>query len=149
MCLNKCCCCIDLQTGCIVLAIIGFIINFGLFGLADTHCGGGGCSYAFYVVALGNVTGIIGCVCLLFGAIKKISIAVEVYLGVEIIRIILYFANVIMILKRYVEYPDMSDTYKNTVLASGICVLLVMLTSLYFWICVFSFFQKLGLCDCR
>ena len=162
MVLNKCCCCIKLQTGCIILAVVGIIVNLGFFGLAGSRCitvqvATGEkqtvCFKDFYVIAAGNVIGIIGCVCLLFGSIKKNRIAVLVYLAAEIIRTVLYFANAIMMIKFYADLKNsyagtnnagfVFDTLANTALAGGICVMLALVVSIYFWICVFSFFRKL------
>ena len=150
--LNKCCCCVSLRAGCIILAVVGIIVNCGFFGLAG-QCGTNGCGNDFYVITVGNVIGIIGCVCLLFGSINYNRIGVLVYLVVEIITIILYFANAMMTFAAYAQYDNATklipksaipNTGKNTILASGISVLLVVLLSVYFWICVLSFFRKIG-----
>ena len=103
--LNKCCCCIDLRTGCIILAVLGIIVNCGFFGFADSRCFTTtvnrkevtNCVDDFYVITAGNVIGIKGCVCLLFGSIKYNRVGVLVYLTTEIIRVILHFAGAIMI----------------------------------------------------
>ena len=139
--LNKCCCCVSLRAGCIILAVVGIIVNFGFFGFADSRCPNGQCSDDFYVITVGNIIGIIGCACLLFGSIKYNRIGVLVYLVVEIIQIFLYFANAVMI---FIAYAYALNSLENTLLAGYICVLVVLLLSVFFCTCVFSFFQKIG-----
>ena len=109
----------------------------------------------YYVIASSNVIGLIACVCLLVGAIKRNRIAVMVYLVVEIFGIILQFAFAILLVVANIGIGTDIDNPENEVgqglkgavtamtLFLGIAVILSTLISIYFWICVFSFFRKI------
>ena len=96
MTLKKCCFCIDLRVGCIIFSVVGILVNCGFFGKKKDLCGPrpdlilktytDECSQGFYIIVAGSVLGIMGNVCLLFGAIRSQMIAVALYLLTDFIR---------------------------------------------------------------
>ena len=139
--LKSCCCCVDLRKGCISIAILGIIENCGSFANLNEA----GLPYeADKVLISGNVIALIGNLILLFGAFKSNKIAVSLYLVLESIHMVLYFAFSIMM---FVGYSKMTGavqiTFGTAYLAGGICGLLTVLIWIYLWLCVFSLFLKL------
>jgi len=83
MCLKvgKCCCCLDLRTGAIVIAVLGIVGSFGNL------------AFSTYWMMIGEIIWrLVVSFCLLFGAIKVNEIAVLIYLILNILQIISEFA---------------------------------------------------------
>ena len=83
--LKKCCCCIDLRLGCKIIAILGFIADAAMLAAI------GSAGYNKYVLIPGNVIGMLGCICLLYGAFTSHKTAVALYLIADAIKIVLLF----------------------------------------------------------
>ena len=137
-----CCCCVDLRKGCIIIAILGIIVNCGYFG-TDLPSS----SKEYKLLISGNVIGLIGNLSLLFGAFKSNKIAISLYLVLELIQMVLYFAFSIMM---FVLYNKVNKTTGSIgisigtlILVEGIFGLLTVLVWIYLWLCVFSLFLKL------
>ena len=129
--LSKCCCCVPLRAGCLVLGILG-ILN----GIAAFFQGGEEWANItigiFYLVAYGA---------LVFGAITYNGIAVMVNLVCTAIIIILQIIAVIIV-SASIGWVNDSDV--QAVL--GIAIMLYILEAVlnaYFWICSYSFYQEL------
>ena len=163
------CWCIDLRVGCIISAIIGILVNGAFFGAYNNHChtdilGNTHCSDTFKVLVSGSTIGIIGSMCLLFGAIYQYTLpnkmAVALYLIAEPIRIILYLVFAIMsfillsnpgditaevscssIFKPGVQHDK--QKWCSLLLVAGIIGLQTVSVGIYFWLCAFSFLLKL------
>ena len=80
MALNKCCCCVNLRTGAIVIAILGILGSFGQ--LHDKE--------HIYIGIISVVVGVLANLFLLHGAIKYNKTTTLVYLILEAIFIIWY-----------------------------------------------------------
>ena len=107
---EKCCCCVDLRTGAIVIAVLGIVWSFGYL------------SYSIdWLIITDVISGLIVSFCLLFGAIKVNEIAVLIYLILNVLQIILTFATGIFYLVggsalKVVSQDDGStvDTFNKT-----------------------------------
>ena len=84
--LNKCCCCVDLRTGSIVIAVLGLLGSFGNWGSG------------IVVGVITIVAGVASNVCLLHGAIKYNRITTLIYLVMEGIFIVLYIVAFCLII---------------------------------------------------
>ena len=157
--LDKFCCCVDLRKGVMMIAIMGIIASCGFFGSNQKHIG----SEAYKVLVSGNVIGLMGNISLLFGAFKPNKIAIIVYLVLEPIQMVLYFAFSIMMFVLYKDIKDpkgkkknvnfgasgnsinidvFADAWVTLVLVQGIVGLLIVLIWIYYWLCAFSLFIK-------
>ena len=76
---NKCCCCVDLRTGAIVIAILQLIGGAGCFGMGASE----------WQNIMNGVVGLLAGVCLLVGAINYHQTATLVYLVLDMIAIVL------------------------------------------------------------
>ena len=145
--LTKCCCCIDLRLGCMLIAIAGIITSCGFFGATNT-------GKTYYVLATGNGIGILGSICLLFGAYKSHKIAVALYLVAEAVQIVL---NIVYGVWLFASVPTATSSdpfsdgslsvgslFGGMIIAAGVSVFLVVCVWVYFWLCAFSFFKKIG-----
>ena len=75
------CCCLDLRTGAIVIAVLGIVGSLGNLAFS-TH----------WIIITEVITGLLVSFCLLFGAIKVNKIAVLIYLILNLLQIIFIFA---------------------------------------------------------
>ena len=151
MALKKCCYCIDLRIGCIIFAVLGFIVNSGFFGTVYPHCfmlpGARGCSDAFYVLVAGSTLGVLGSLCLLLGAIISNKIVISLYLVVEGLRMMLYIAYSGLSFKLFSDF-SCSTVFKFPasplktncilILVGGIMGLISVLLWIYVWVCALS-----------
>ena len=140
--LNKCCCCIDLPLGCKIIAILGFIADACFFAAI------GGAGYSQYVLIPGNVIGMLGCICLLYGAFTSHKTAVALYLIADATKTVLYFGFGIMIFVIGGQQNDSTNILIGAgygiYIAIGVMIFLFACTWMYFWLVVFSFFKKIG-----
>ena len=81
MALGKCCCCVELRTGAIIIAVLGLIASFGSF------------QHGVVIGIIFFVYGLVQNLCLLHGAIKYNRTTTLVYLIMEAIFIILLLVN--------------------------------------------------------
>ena len=135
--LDKCCCCIDLRVGAIVIAIleiIGGLCNFG--NMQGNVWGSVICAIASILAGL----------CLLFGAIKYNQVAVIVNLVFSMIAIVFYAIVAIMVFIAAGLYGSQRGAQPEAVgavIVAGVVIVIAILLMIYFWICVFSFLKGL------
>ena len=150
--LSKCCCCVPLRTGSIILAILGLLGGIGTFATSKGFWG----SYILgvvYLVAYGA---------LLFGAIKNndkavlinlvftgIIMVLTVILGIIVIASIGIFApglenNCAAIASWLRQNQITCDQFKGTTIgrAAGIFFVSALING-YFWLCNYSFYKEL------
>ena len=147
---NKCCCCVDLRTGAIVIAILQLIGGAGCFGMGASE----------WQNILNGVVGLLAGVCLLVGAINYHQTATLVYLVLDMIAIVLVGVAMAVIIiggatvtASASGYPDLQDNQgaQDVVTAFGAIFItifaivygLIALFYIYFWVCVFSFYKGL------
>ena len=157
--LSKCCCCVPLRTGSIILAVLGILGGIGIFV---------GSQGFWFNIVLG-VFYIFGYPALLFGAIKYCAKAVLVSLVCTAIIIVIGITfGIIMIASTETFVPDLAnncasmvdvstnggngqvdltgfcDVFKFTtkVVAAGIFFPSALI-NFYFWICNYSFYKEL------
>ena len=147
---SKCCCCVDLRTGAIVMAILQLIAGAGMFA-------NGGA----WQDILNAVVGIGAGACLLFGAIKYNQMATLVYLVFQMIAIVLVGVAMLVVIIGGTAVtvavsgdPDLhqgNQDVQDAVQVGGAivivmaCVMYGIYASfyIYFWVCVFSFYKGL------
>lgn len=123
---TKCCCCVDLRVGAIVIAILDIIAGLAGFGRGATWDNIIGC---LALLAAG--------VCLLYGGIKYHQITTTVYLVFQMIGIVMYGIMVILMLVQGAASGNAQ------VLGVMVALFLVACLQIYFWLCVFSFLKGL------
>ena len=151
MALGKCCCCVDLRTGAIIIAIIGIVGGF--VNLGSGHDWRHICFLILQLVASG---------CLLYGAIQCEKIPTIIYLVFQMISIVLIAIIIILFIVAIVIGPEACQKTLKTLKAApedpeqacraAIVVLEVYIflyavalaLSTYFWICVYSFMKRLN-----
>jgi len=135
---QKCCCCVDLRTGAIVMAVLEIIGGLGMFGL--------GSEWEYILNALVAIgTG----VCLLFGAIKYDQTATLVYLILQMISIVLicvisallFIAANASVSESSGLVPIDAALWPFNAVAFVCCI--VASIYIYFWVCAFSFYKGL------
>ena len=157
--LSKCCCCVPLRTGSIILAILGILGGLGVFV---------GSQGFWFNIVLG-VFYIVGYPALLFGAIKynhkavlvslvctAIIIAIGIAFGIIVIASIETFVPEFA--NNCASMVDVSSNGNNgQVDISGVCAVVRYTTmgitatiffasaviNCYFWICNYSFYKEL------
>ena len=147
---NKCCCCVDLRTGAIVIAILQLIGGAGCFGMGASE----------WQNIMNGVVGLLAGVCLLVGAINYHQTATLVYLVLDMIAIVLAGVAMAVIIIGGATFtasvsgnPDFQDNQgaQDVVTAFGAIFItifaivygLIALFYIYFWVCVFSFYKGL------
>lgn len=152
MALGKCCCCVDLRTGAIIIAVLGLIASFGNFQ---------------HGVVMGSITlvyGLISNLCLLHGAITYNRTTTLVFLIMDAIGIIILLVSWILIIvamasdevspcwksengdlkMEYAGYDAVECSVVVAVLvATLVGVTIFLVVSIYFWACVYGFFVDL------
>ena len=156
MALGKCCCCVDLRTGAIIIAILGLIGSFGSF------------NQGVIVGIIFFVYGLISNLCLLHGAIKYNRTTTLVFLIMDAIYMVLIFVWWILIivgmtsddvkpcwnkdnLENELEIKLDWNGYDNVacpviigvLVASLVGVTIMLAIWIYFWACVYGFFVEL------
>ena len=128
--LSKCCCCVELRTGSLVLGVLGLLGGVGQF--AQGSFWGNFLLGIFYLIAYGA---------LLFGAIKYNPVAVLVNLICTIIIMVLGVIVAIILLVGSTQFTDSNQS--GAVLSVGIGYLLGVALNAYFWVCNYSFYKEL------
>ena len=129
---KKCCCCVDLRTGAIVMAILEIIGGLGLFGK--------GVSAGLWPDILNGVVTTGAGACLLFGAIKYHQLATQVYLVFQMIAIVLAGVGIIYAI---VVFAALSGAAVALIVIPVIIYVIFASVHIYFWVCVFSFYKGL------
>ena len=156
MALGKCCCCVELRTGAIIIAILGLIGSFGSF------------HHGVVIGIIFFVYGLISNLCLLHGAIKYNRTTTLVFLIMDAIFIVLLLVNWILIIvgmasdevkpcwkkeslenetEIKLDWSGWEDTTCGVVVgvlvAFFVIITIMMAISIYFWACVYGFFVDL------
>ena len=144
--LAKCCCCVPLRTGSIILAVLGIL--GGIFQFIGGQW-------------TGIITGILYLSfggCLLFGALKYHEKAVLAALAIEGACIVLSIIfGIIVIAAIEVVVPALADDCNGSGIGKSACdeakssarisaaagLIVGALINVYFWICNFSFYKEL------
>lgn len=130
MLLEKCCFCVDLRNGAIVIATLHMVTGMGHFvtilinwlGIAD--------------IILGLIAGAV----LLYGAIKYNTVAIIIHLVLALLEIVFLLATAIT---SFVIYDVGQDLVSTLSLVSGGLIFLWAIIEIYFLVCVYSFYQQL------
>ena len=163
MALNKCCCCVNLRTGAIVIAILGILGSFGQLHDKD-H---------IYIGIISVVVGVLANLFLLHGAIKYNKTTTLVYLILEAIFIIWYIVGMGFVIAALAakelkpcwdgdwDFPVVWNTVDSKIVdgkiedvgtcavvvgyltATLVAIIIGIALGIYFWVCVYSFFADL------
>jgi len=146
MCLKvgKCCCCLDLRTGAIVIAVLGIVGSFVNLAFSTNW------------TMIGEIIlMLVVSFCLLFGAIKVNEIAVLIYLILNILQIISEFAVGIFFLVAGSAWKVVSQVHQDdgstvttealgiAAIFGGVYIILWACLDIYFFICVHSFYREI------
>ena len=149
--LSKCCCCIPLRTGCIILAVLGILSGIGMLikGYSDWP-------YVIEAIVSFAASGP-----LLFGAIQNNQRAVLVGLIADALLIVFSIVfGIIAIASVETVIPELAnncdgipdfdqlgvscDDFKSTMKVTVAAAFVVGgLFNIYFWICIYSFYAEL------
>ena len=155
--LSKCCCCVPLRTGSLVIAVLGILGAFGIF-VSSNNTQAYKCIYKCIDIDTGPqwaniVEGIFLLLpygFLLFGALINNDKAVLVCLVLTALSIIIgIIFGIIAILNIETLFPELAAWSKNhpiwsyarSVEASKL--MCPSLVQVYFWICIYSFYKEL------
>ena len=136
---KKCCCCIELRIGCIIIAVVGIIL--GIIGVA-LNAGWGS--------ALSLILGIAANCCLLYsaaytkGSTKSRSIAALIFIGCLVLSMIF---QVIWLILETIELAEANgfSSYALPFTLSWLVNNLIQFTlSLYFCLVAYSFYKELN-----
>ena len=138
MVLEKCCFCLDLRKGAIVIAIFHMVLALGqiftMLRIVVTAIG---------VVIFGLVAGAV----LLYGAIKYNTVAIIIHLVLALIEIVFLLATAIMIFVGVAAWLNLNGGelhWLHTLsLVIGGLISLWAIIEIYFLVCVCSFYQQL------
>ena len=146
--LTKCCCCIPLRTGSIVLSVLGLMGGVGMM-LRD---------FSDWSNVVSGILTILAYATLMYGCLKNHPTAVLVYLVLDALAIIFsIFIAILSIAAVTFMFPYIADECAKAMytteecdnlkaatigFAASLYVGIAILNS-YFWICVFSFYKEL------
>ena len=146
--IKKCCCCVPLRSGSIVLSVLGLMGGVGMMlrGFSD------------WSNVVSGILHILAYATLMYGCLKNHPTAVLVYLVLDALSIIVTIVIAILCIAAVpFMFPDLADTcvqLKYTTeecdvfkeyapgFAASIFVGIAILNT-YFWVCVFSFYKEL------
>ena len=151
----RCCCCINLRIGCIVIAILQIVGSLGIIGIPLYHSP----PYDTCLI-IDCLAGVTSGICLLIGGIKSNASAILVYLILAVINFIIRFVvwtltiglgAVFVIFYGSHKRPQIDGGHVLVVSIIGISITVTAL-SIYFWFCVCRFYQltkygKVTLCE--
>ena len=138
MALNKCCCCVDLRTGAMIIAVLEIIGGFALLGKSPIA----------WDTIVTCITFVISGACLLFGAIKYNWTATLVNMVFSAVGITLWIIVAVMFfVAAGVGSGQVSSQQKNAYwtasIITGVILIAVVFVKIYFWVCVYSFYRNL------
>lgn len=148
--LDKCCFCVDLRVGCIILGVLEILSSCSFFAVRDGEVMEEHDKYfgeaKKYAVFTANSVAIIACVSLIYGAIKYNWIATWVYLVFETSKIILTGVAVVWYSvdeTKITSEGGSNGTILISIRAIGISLIIRFLLSIYYWLCAFSLYKKI------
>ena len=137
MVLNKCCFCIDLRNGAIVIATLHMVAALGQLGTTGIS----------WITIVDVILGLIAGAVLLFGAIKYNMVAIIIHLVLALIEIVFLLATAIMIFVSVATWLNLNGGelhWLHTLsLVIGGLISLWAIIEIYFLVCVCSFYQQL------
>lgn len=167
---TKCCCCVELRIGAIIIAILDLLIGIPYFAVAiwasvgithvttDVYTSDTPIYSVFIAITVFNyLTSVVALgmgLCLLLGSIFHNKIAILVYLVVKMIGIVVASIGLIVgIAGAILVGVALSLNDRNTIihpsyglLAAIICAIVFtfisILLQIYFWICVYAFYTR-------
>ena len=143
----KVCCFFDLRTGCIIIAVLQIVGSLSMLGGTSAYQASSAAQACW-----SGLVGVVAGICLLIGVNKPNASAILVYLFLAMIDIILYgvvgivlcagsFAAADGSLPGSLAHDSLVDPNAHSLLAWGICIILMALSGIYFWVCVYRFYQ--------
>ena len=132
---NKCCCCVELRAGTIVIAILQIIQGVGGLGAGQGWSN-----------IIGMIVAVAAGVCLLYGAIAYNPTATLVNLIFSMIGIVFCLIISIMAFSVIAAIPrdhPQADAATGGAIGTGVLFLIVAIVEIYLWICVYSFYKAL------
>ena len=130
MVLEKCCFCIDLRNGAIVIAILHMVAALGQLGTTAIS----------WITIVDVLLGLIAGAVLLYGAIKYNTVAIIIHLVLALLEIVFLLATAIT---SFVAYDVGEDSFHTLALVSGGLIFVWAIIEIYFLVCVCSFYQQL------
>ena len=155
---QKCCCCIELRAGAIALAILqvfGSFIDLAAIGQDGRT----------WLHVTNTVFGLAAGILLLGAAIKRNLTATLVYLVLDMINILFGVVCAIIMFVAAAQFSTSKDdvhaleelsrdfgmqltnedldTLQSTCNMAGVGLVILAVISLYFWICIYSFYKNL------
>ena len=132
--LNKCCFCVDLRTGAMIIAVLEILGGFSVLGQSYM---------ARYIVTC--ITLVVSGSCLLFGAIKYNWTATLVNLVFSAIGIVLCIIVTVMLFVAVgtVGMSGQNNAYWTTSIIQCVTWIACVFVKIYFWVCVYSFYKNL------
>ena len=146
--LTKCCCCVPLRTGSIVLSVLGLIGGVGMM-LRD---------FSDWSNVVSGILTILAYATLMYGCLKNHPTAVLVYLVLDAFSIILaIFIAIFCIAAVTFMFPQITDECAQarytteqcdslkaaTIVSVASLFVGIAILNAYFWVCVFSFYKEL------
>ena len=137
MVLEKCCFCVDLRNGAIVIATLHMVAALGQLGTTAIS----------WITIVDVLLGLIAGAVLLYGAIKYNTVAIIIHLVLALIEIVFLLATAIMIFVRAAAWLNLNGGelhWLHTLsLVIGGVISLWAIIEIYFLVCVCSFYQQL------
>ena len=128
---NKCCCCVDLRSGCIIIGILQIFGGLGNFRFLD------------WITIITGIVNIASGACLLFGSIKYNQIGILINLICTAVATVLGFVVAILFfIGASASINEESDDFLIDIIVGGI-FLAAVVVEIYLWLCIFSFYLKL------
>ena len=141
---QKCCFCIDLQKGCLVLSILGTVLTLVTLIILIVASV---LDWSFYFKVAGCIIHLGGYGCLFYGARNQNRSSVTVFLSIESVNLVYDVMKIIIsleILGRWIKSGRYSyDDDFNIVIGWLLGNILVFVITIYFWLCAFSYFKYL------
>ena len=129
---SKCCCCIPLQTGSIILSILWILGFIGII-YQSLSFPGGVMQVSWSNIILGIIL-LIAAGCLLFGSVSQHPTPLLIYL---VLGAIMLVTGVVLGVYQFVQASAIAPEYFAT-------LFITTLINVYFWICNYSFYMQLN-----
>ena len=137
MVLEKCCFCVDLRNGAIVIGTLHMVAALGQLGTTAIA----------WITIVDVILGLIAGAVLLYGAIKYNTVAIIIHLVLALIEIVFLLATAIMIFVGVAAWLNLNGGelhWLHTLsLVIGGLISLWAIIEIYFLVCVCSFYQQL------
>ena len=150
--LKNCCCCIDLRTGCIIIAIVEFFLVLANLSITAVPAYQrwlfGGWLVGTFALVLGVIFGLALWILLLFGALTNNSILVLINMVFVLVLVAVKSFAFIWLTVNFVQagiwlYDGLRTTFTLGMLFYLIYYLLVIPLDIYFAVVIFNFYKAL------